>query len=84
MLRDTPNGYAAVIFNPNCDELNDVDVLFGGAYHKLFITTEACDTAQVRAAGKDGRMTRFTLPKLAPFTVPLLRSISTEKRTCHD
>ena len=84
VMRNAPTGPAALIFNPNCDELKDVDVLFGGTYHKLLITTEVCGTAEAPAAGEDGKMTRFTLPKLAPFTVTLLRPVSTEKRTYHD
>jgi hypothetical protein len=84
VLRDTPDGPAAVIFNPNTDLLEGVNVLFRGTYDKLLVTADNCDTAELRAAGKDGDMTRFTLPKLSPFTVTLLRPQSTEKRTYHD
>ena len=81
VLRDTPDGPAAVIFTPNTDMLESVNVLFGGTYHKLLVTTENCETTEMPAAGKDGNMTRFTLPQLPPFTVTLLRPQSTEKRT---
>ncbi len=84
VVRNTPNGPAAVVFNPNCDVLQDVDVLFCGTYDKLLVTGETCDTSELSKAGEDGNMTRFTLPQLAPFTVTLLRPQSTEERTYND
>lgn len=70
--RQTPRGNAVILFNPNLDCLNDVAVLYAGNRSEIDYIGEDCNRQRLPAAGTDGKMTRFLLPPLPPFSMALL------------
>ncbi|MBQ6420884.1 MAG: hypothetical protein IJK02_07430 [Clostridia bacterium] len=75
VTRRTARGDATVIFNPNLDTLYNTEILVGGSPNTLVFTSETGFTATLSPTRRDGNMTAFLLPELAPFSVALIRRI---------
>ena len=73
VARRAAEGTAVVLLNPNFDTLTDVAVLFRGNAAALRMTREDGRTFLLPALGRDGNMTRYSIPELPPYTTALLQ-----------
>ena len=70
--RQTETGPAVVLMNPNLDVLENAEILFPGDVPALTFIPENGAKTVLPARGPDGRMTRFRLPPLAPYTLAMI------------
>lgn len=70
--RACDNGFAATLLNTTPDTLCNVSVLLPDNINTIALTDESCMTIPLESVGADGRMNRFIIPSIAPYSIVLV------------